>query len=355
MKRFTCLLCALLLFAFPAVAEETALSGLFDQPSNVYSPSLAELAIESGAMYTAESAAIYCSQMGLDILAQERYDKEESDTSDTCAYTVAGTVATVRGEARPLVFVFIRGTFGGEWYSNFNVAPESMGIGTQTAENFLNAAKDVYETLKPLLEERENEIVYICGYSRGAACANLLGTLVSDEYGEENVYVYTAATPATLLAGKTEYGNIFNLVNADDLIPKLPLEAWGFKRAGVDVQLSAGEGSGSQWDGLLADLTTLCPSLESYYQDRHSLAGKGLAEDGETTWDFIQMLMESAGQSAEIEGADESSAQAFMQLLENTDFGVLLPHMDLFSQDMSSGWISQHMPTAYMALLQAAN
>ena len=56
----------------------------------------------------------------------------------------------------------------------------------------------------------------------------------------DRVYAYTFASPATTLnraAHDERYGNIFNIINPADIMPSLPLRAWGYERYGVDLTL----------------------------------------------------------------------------------------------------------------------
>ena len=83
------------------------------------------------------------------------------------------------------------------------------------------------------------------GHSRAAAVANVLGAYLINE-GKEP-FVYTFACPNTTTASDADnYKGIFNVVNGDDLIPKLPLASWGFCRYGTDRLLTVSEHSGNR-------------------------------------------------------------------------------------------------------------
>ena len=141
--------------------------------------------------------------MGFAVLQQEHYDKPVTDHSHTSAYTVAAGQASVRGETRNLIVITIRGTADGEWYSNFDFAA-GTGNDCAYAENFYEAAEDIFASAKAALGKYESPVVLVTGYSRGAACANLLGVLLDEAYGKEDVYVYTFATPNTVHTAKTD-------------------------------------------------------------------------------------------------------------------------------------------------------
>ena len=100
--------------------------------------------------------------------------------------------------------------------------------------------------------------LWMGGYSRGAAVANLLAARVNKELPgleRENVFVYTFATPVAL--GPQDYpdlqqdydnnhnadgslkeswgeSNIFNIISSGDIVPHLLPEEWSFHRNGND-------------------------------------------------------------------------------------------------------------------------
>ena len=100
--------------------------------------------------------------------------------------------------------------------------------------------------------------LWMGGYSRGAAVANLLAARLNKELSglaREDVFVYTFATPVAL--GPQDYpnlqqdydnnhnadgtlkeswgeSNIFNIVSSGDIVPCLMPEEWGYHRNGND-------------------------------------------------------------------------------------------------------------------------
>lgn len=93
----------------------------------------------------------------------------------------------------------------------------------------------------------ENNYMLITGHSRGGAIANLVSSKVIDEKeNNEGVFsnfvtkAYTFATPNTvesrgLTDTITNYPQIFNIINKDDMVPQMPFKEWGFQRYGLDV------------------------------------------------------------------------------------------------------------------------
>lgn len=97
--------------------------------------------------------------------------------------------------------------------------------------------------------------LWITGFSRGGATTNIAAGLIDNRLynGEklfeekaslarEDVYAYTFESPqganvnskTVKLPRDAIYGNIFNIVNPNDVVPKVPMAEYGFTRFGVD-------------------------------------------------------------------------------------------------------------------------
>lgn len=303
--------------------------------------------------HTAERQRLLLENAGFEVLLQDRYDKAPDDTSHTCAYTVARQTVTHRGEARTLLAVMVRGTDAAEWYSNMDVAP-SRREDTEYAENFLETAQDVQRGLQPLLEAETEPLVAVAGHSRGAACANLLGTLLNASLGTERVYVYTFATPATFRGREigVDCGNIFNFINPCDPVTKLPLEGWGYYRPGRDILLPGDADTAQRVEAGIQTLWAVSPTLSAYYNDRHSLTGAGLSEDGMTAY---ELMRSAAGLLADPEAGGLTLPAGGV-----SDASDLAPMLSLL-QSLAGGdgtglgqVASQHLPSTYRTLMTAA-
>ena len=166
------------------------------------------------------------------------YDVTLNDTSDKVAFSIA-TKKDVCGAT--LISVVIRGGYyGAEWSSNFNV-----GDGQKHHDGFYNAADAVYDKIinNPDHSATDGKVkLWITGYSRGAAVANLLAARLceysetSSRFGKEDIFTYTFATPQGMIGGKELsvglYEGIYNIINPGDIIPLMALEEWGFTRYG---------------------------------------------------------------------------------------------------------------------------
>lgn len=170
------------------------------------------------------------------------YDVTLNDTSDKAAFAIARR-ALPDGSA--LLLTLVRGgNYGAEWASNFHV-----GAG-RTHAGFTNAAEGVMRGITDYIAEHCPETrvkLWITGYSRGAAVANMTAALLDDvaRAGEgvcapEDIFAYTFATPATVMSdgtGKetTDYANIFNIIGNADVVPEMPLAHWGYTRFGTTL------------------------------------------------------------------------------------------------------------------------
>ena len=174
------------------------------------------------------------------------YDIPLSDNKDKVAYSLGlKYIQDSEGNTDTLIVLPVRGGgYGAEWASNFRVEGNSGNH-----YGFQLAAGDIYSSLQAYLKklEKTDRIkgklkLWTVGYSRGAAVANLLVHIVNKNelVDFENVYAYTFATPQGYYkkgSNSVNDDNMFNIVSANDLVPKLALSEWGFDRYGQSVIL----------------------------------------------------------------------------------------------------------------------
>ncbi len=343
MKRFLALLLALVCLLIPAMGSASSLQGMsitLPEDSTVFD---ADFALKAIALNQLSPQLL--GMMGLTPILQAHYDKDPLDAAHTSAYTVCQASVPYKGVERTLLVVLIRATEGGEWYSNFDCAP-SQDNETQYAENFYAAAQDIYTGIQPVLAQAEAPLVVVTGYSRGAACANLLGMLLNPVCGVENVFVYTAATPNTVRgeAAKTECPNVFNIINPCDMITALPPSAWGYTRLGTDIVLPGDEAIAAQLAATMAHFAVIAPDIVSYYTVRHSLTGPGESPVGLTAYEVMLRLVD------QLMGKMDATTTAVLQMLSpESDFAPLL-EVFLTSADDPASLMNQHSPLTYQAL-----
>ncbi len=345
----------------PDTSEEPEDDFPLPDDTGEFSIDLAQRLLSLCTGHSRDGEAAVLEAAGFEIVKQEHYDKTVQDPSHTCAYTVGERQVKFNGQTRPVILIAIRGTVGGEWYSNFDFAP-SHAADTAFAENFLKCAQDVYDGTADEIDALEDPVIIICGHSRGAACANLLGMLVNCDYPADSTFVYTFATPATFRGddGEFECGNIFNVINPCDAVTYVPLSVWGYYRPGTDVVLSGDADVKSRLENAAAMLGGLSPTIPSYYEDRHSLTGPGLAEDGVglTTYELMTALCagltDEGGMGAALSGG--FSLPGMENISPDSDFAPLFGLVgQVSSGDGTSSMkvLEEHMPSTYQALLAA--
>ena len=194
-------------------------------------------------------------------------DNYAVDKDDVTEFVAGHRRIVYNGIITEVLVVSVRGTNGtnAEWSSNFDVGAdtieyyEAMGYqhpdwrNKENHKGFDVAANRVYDKLWEyictFLDSRAQTSVLITGHSRGAAIANILGQMFSDDTSFKT-YAYTFATPnSTTSVNAGNYRNIFNIINEDDLIPYLPLSAWNFKNYGITKSISVNEYYEQKWLG----------------------------------------------------------------------------------------------------------
>lgn len=176
-------------------------------------------------------------------------------TDDVVAYTIASKhVTDGEGNTKTLYLVVVRGSYGSEWLSDLNMGdPADYDMDAIDHEGFMMATDDIMADLEARITEDAGEggtddiTLLFCGHSRGAAVANLAASYADDmTLGLRplaplgNIYCYTFATPEITTVDTVDdplYDNIYNVLNPSDMVPRLPLAAWGYGRYGHDLWL----------------------------------------------------------------------------------------------------------------------
>lgn len=325
---------------------------ILPEASDVFSKTLASQLLALCSQSDAGATAKLLRTSGFEVLLQAHYDKASDDVSHTCAYTIGKGKVHFKGEERVAILISIRGTVSGEWFSNFDFSP-SRDNDSAYAENFMLAAQDVYTGIADILAKEEQPLLLVCGHSRGAACANLLGLLLNAEHPRENTFVYTFATPTTIrVTPEVVCTNVFNLIHPGDLVTSVPLAAWGFHRVGQDILLDSDATSATRVQEIITILQKMAPTVSSYYKDRHSLTGAGLSSQGRTAFEMMQslcrMLMAfSTGEQLTIDWE-------LLMMSPQSDLHPLMDIMINMLTEMGQGGISiaaNHMPSTYQHLI----
>ncbi|RSX54504.1 triacylglycerol lipase [Bifidobacterium dolichotidis] len=156
------------------------------------------------------------------------------------------------GQEQELLIMMLRGTSDtAEWLSNSEVA-DSICDGDfsklQYHEGFYLTASKAFRDLKTYVEAHNVDMsqakLWVIGHSRGAAVANMLAAIIDEDttlgVTQDRFYAYTfSASRVTLRKdyNAAQFSNIFNVLNPEDYIPRLPPYGWGTRRFGTDLYL----------------------------------------------------------------------------------------------------------------------
>ena len=175
-------------------------------------------------------------------------------TEDTIGYAIGSKMITTDDADFTLVAVAIRGGgYGAEWASNFNVGKDEINH-----SGFSNAADEVYLGIVTYINQLRqqgcdpaNIKIWITGYSRAAATANITAALIDKRissgqlpFSKNNIFAYCFECPLTTIRDNSStniYGNIFNIINYADVVTKVAPQRWNFIRYGIDMFLPSCE------------------------------------------------------------------------------------------------------------------
>lgn len=164
-------------------------------------------------------------------------------TADSIGVGAAYKTIHDNGGAYTLVAVGLRGhNYYGEWGGNFRVDETGDHAG------FVLCRDQVLDFLRAYLADAgiTGRIkLWMVGYSRSAATANLVGAALDDgaslgdgvRLSRHDLYCYCFEPPMGTVAEDASdpiYGNIHNIVNDADVVPQVLPEQWNFTRYGVD-------------------------------------------------------------------------------------------------------------------------
>ena len=248
---------------------------LIDGNNNVYSKNLSKLSIlfasdiyddlyvklTSGATGGNDTVTTFGTLLGLENVKNYNItgSSYDVDKDDVTQFVVGHKNVVYNGVVREIIIVSVRGTnaTNEEWSSNFDVGADTSeyyGIMGESHPHWKDknnhkgfdvATNRVYDRLieyiNDYVDSGAQKSILITGHSRGAAIANILSKMFSDK-SDYRTYGYTFAAPNTTTASSaSNYKNIFNVVNTDDIITYLPLAEWGFTKYGVTKTISVAE------------------------------------------------------------------------------------------------------------------
>lgn len=162
-------------------------------------------------------------------------DMEKVPTEETIG-TVISHKTTEYGD---VVAVVVRGGgYGLEWANTFDIGSAGDARGLSDASRKVTKRIKEYEKKYDLSGAK----IFITGYSRGGAVADLAGKYINEHLSEfgigaDDLYAYTFEAPAASCT-ENRFENIHNVVNVNDPIPLFFSENWGLYRCGVREPLA---------------------------------------------------------------------------------------------------------------------
>ena len=171
-----------------------------------------------------------------------RFPQPEMNTIGYCIGSK--NLRSSSGEVYSLVAVVMRSSgYQDEWGGNLTIGLSGNHAGFQlAADQTVSAIRSYIGELTDRGQLTNKIKIWISGYSRGAAAANLAAASLNEQFGKENVFAYCFECPQGAVGsdvGGERYSNIFCIVNPIDLVPKLAMSVWGFTRYGRTFYLPA--------------------------------------------------------------------------------------------------------------------
>ena len=165
----------------------------------------------------------------------------------TTADSIGVAVASKNLQDKTIIAVAVRGgNYKTEWAGNFRVGDSGSHKGFQIA------ADEVYSFLEDYIRSygshmRDKIAIWISGYSRASAVANLTAAMLDDtlscggrSFLKTSLFAYCFEVPACTVDKNVDsdrYSNIFNIINPIDPVPRVAPFQWGFTRYGINLYL----------------------------------------------------------------------------------------------------------------------
>ena len=177
--------------------------------------------------------------IGCEYVEINDYYKEKM-TTDSIGVAVGIKKINLEGKEYTLIPIAIRGAnYKLEWVSNV-----TLGL-TGEAAGFSSAATQVMEFVEEIIAKYNIDVsttkFWLAGYSRAGATANLTSKRLIDTYGEKGAQVYGYCFEAPQGGydednnyDPSKYYSIHNVINYEDIVPRVAPSYMGFFRYGVD-------------------------------------------------------------------------------------------------------------------------
>ena len=295
-------------------------------------------------------------------------------TADTIGSAISHRTIENDDSSSTLIAVAVcGGNYSMEWLSNFDVGTEALHKG------FSESARKVVQRIEEYIafHQIENPRFWITGYSRAAAVSNLTAAFLSQQgiAGDSQIFCYTFATPRTVIDKNAhlQHRNIFNIINQADLVPHVPLAAWGYTWYGSTIYLPTSQNQSLNYDRLLPAFNEACRLLscplpaqdgDKSFADKAELCAKGLAMSVTTPQlyaDFYQPIIGKLITGEEMLLSEQllismMLMKAFNYVLKDDGVSITLSNISDIADVLPAmvpllPMLLQHMPQIYAAWL----
>ena len=266
-----------------------------------------------------------------------------------------------------------------EWGGNLEVGDEERHVG------FNHAAGILEEEIRGYIQEHRLAgplKLWLGGFSRASAVANLTAADMIDSGQFEDVYAYLFAVPRTTRkAGVNAYKGIYNICGKFDPVTQIPSQAWGYERYGTDLYTPAMEmdseylslasyASDVSWKLtgkrfwynpevsyqlhlIIEFLSELFPTSAEYAEKLQASLMEAWTEPNLDT--FLPILSETVDQLENLDQRQEYSSDVFIDYLQYLIASHLKENQEQIDrgfwdpkQGAAENMIREHMPYTYM-------
>ncbi len=158
--------------------------------------------------------------LGADFITSKNYNMDSIEEINNPACTFAHKAVNNGGKTEHIIIIVGRGTS-----TDADLITDALSLG----DHFREPASNMWRSFLGWLDTNgladkinsSNTKFFVTGHSLGGAVANRVAYRLSQDYGNENVYAYTFASPPTEGQDSTAAPNIFNLLCKGDPVPYL--------------------------------------------------------------------------------------------------------------------------------------
>ena len=224
-------------------------------------------------------------------------------TADSICYAIASApldIADKEGDSTLIAIAVCGAGYQSEWAGNYKFG------GEDNHNSFQEASNEVFLGLLEFINKYKIKgriKIWIAGYSRGAAVANLTAGRLSDgrlnefpaakdiTFNAKDLYAYCFATPMGTVEKNPEQGyeSIFNIINPIDPVPKVAPAGWGFGRYGRTYVLPSAE-TDQGYSDMLMKATKEYTKIMKGTTDTYLLAMRQLVGQGAIIDSFMDAL-----------------------------------------------------------------